>query len=295
MKVKSLPEKGIEKMKIKKINLFLLAAIVWSIAGFNVLRIGLVTYPPYITIINIILSIVVFMLFQTFVFGKLVKKHTKRIFAYEEEKQYFWNFFDLKSFIIMAFMISFGVIIRKFNLMPDRFIAVFYTGLGASLFLAGISFGIVYFRNIFKEDIWRLFMKRYMNYSIIYTVLALVFGVFYREFTKFNGFSGSTSLSIIHTHYLMLGMFVFLVLVIFDKQFEVSKYISKKLEIFYNVGLNLTCALMLVRGVVEVMGVESSKALNASISGMAGIGHIILGISLVMFLLKLKKAVLNTK
>lgn len=32
-------------------------------------------------------------------------------------------------------------------------------------------------------------MKRYINYSIVYAVLALVAGVFYREFTKMNGYT----------------------------------------------------------------------------------------------------------
>jgi hypothetical protein len=64
------------------------------------------------------------------VFYKLTNKHTIRIQGYEEEKQLFYKFFDLKSFLIMAFMISFGIIIRSFHLLPERFIAVFYTGLG---------------------------------------------------------------------------------------------------------------------------------------------------------------------
>ncbi|RGW71828.1 DUF2871 family protein [Holdemanella biformis] len=29
-------------------------------------------------------------------------------------------------------------------------------------------------------------------------------GVFYREFTKVNGFTSFTTLSVVHTHYLML-------------------------------------------------------------------------------------------
>ena len=33
-------------------------------------------------------------------------------------------------------------------------------------------------------------MKRYLNTSLVYAILAMVGGVFYREFTKFNGFTG---------------------------------------------------------------------------------------------------------
>lgn len=77
-------------------------------------------------------------------------KVKKRIHEFEEELQLFYKFFDLKSFLIMAFMISFGIIIRKFRLLPDRFIAVFYTGLGAALFMAGVLFTWNYIK-IFKK------------------------------------------------------------------------------------------------------------------------------------------------
>ena len=40
----------------------------------------------------------------------------------------------------MAFMMTMGISLRKFSLVPIDFIAFFYTGLGASLLLAGILF-----------------------------------------------------------------------------------------------------------------------------------------------------------
>ena len=137
-------------MKVKKQNLLLLACIVWMIAGFNVLRIGLETYAEYRMIINYAITLMVFLVFWFMVFHKLTIKHTKRIHEFEEELQLFYKFFDLKSFLIMAFMISFGIIIRKFRLLPDRFIAVFYTGLGAALFMAGVLFTWNYIK-IFKK------------------------------------------------------------------------------------------------------------------------------------------------
>ena len=128
-------------MKVKKKTLLFIACAVWSVAGFNILRIGLLSYSPYISVINILLSLAVFTVFQYFIFGRLVKKHTARIQNYEEERQFFMKFFDIKSFIIMAVMMSGGIYLRASSLAPERFIAVFYTGLGSSLLLAGILFG----------------------------------------------------------------------------------------------------------------------------------------------------------
>lgn len=133
-------------MKVKKNTLLLIACFVWTAAGFNILRIGIMAYSSYLSLINIILSAAVFGIFQYFIFGRLVKKHTKRISDYEEEKHFFLKFFDLKSFIIMAFMMTGGIYLRTSSLGPERFIAVFYSGLGASLLLAGILFGRNYFK-----------------------------------------------------------------------------------------------------------------------------------------------------
>ena len=36
-------------MKVKRNTLLLLACLVWSAAGFNILRIGLMAYPAYLT------------------------------------------------------------------------------------------------------------------------------------------------------------------------------------------------------------------------------------------------------
>ena len=66
---------------------------------------------------------------------------TSRISAYEEELHFFLKFFDVKSFIIMAVMMTGGIWLRSSGVAPDRFIAFFYTGLGASLLLAGLLFG----------------------------------------------------------------------------------------------------------------------------------------------------------
>lgn len=136
-------------MKVKRNTLLLFACLVWSAAGGNILRIGLMAYPAYLTVVNCMLSVLVFVVFQRFIFGKLVKKHTARISSYLEERQFFLRFFDGKAFVIMAVMMTGGIGLRASGLAPERFIAVFYTGLGASLLLAGLLFGRNYGRAVF--------------------------------------------------------------------------------------------------------------------------------------------------
>ena len=133
-------------MKVKRNTLLLLACLVWSAAGFNILRIGLAAYPAYLTALNCLLSVLVFAVFQRFIFGKLVKKHTARITAYLEERHFFLKFFDGRSFVVMAVMMAGGIGLRMSGIAPDPFIAVFYSGLGTALLLAGILFGCHYGR-----------------------------------------------------------------------------------------------------------------------------------------------------
>ena len=111
-------------------------------------------------------------------------------------------------------------------------------------------------------------MKRYVNASLLYAILAMVGGVFYREFTKFNGFTARTTLGVVHTHYFLLGMVFFLLLLLLEKSFSFTGAKTKR-----------------------VLGTELSTGMNAAISGIAGIGHILLGISMVMLLLQVKKSV----
>lgn len=132
-------------------------------------------------------------------------------------------------------------------------------------------------------------VKRYANLALVYSIAAMVFGVFYREFTKFSHFSGQTNLSFLHTHYFVLGMFFFLALMLAEKAFAFSDQKSRKVLIIYQVGLNITGLGFLMRGLTQVWGTELSRGLDASISGIAGIGHILMGICLVLLLLKIKK------
>ena len=139
-------------MKVKRNTLLLIACLVWTTAGFNILRIGLLPYPAYQGIVNYLLTALVFAVFQIFIFGKLVKKHTSRIRAYQEERHFFLKFFDGKSFTIMAMMMTVGIWLRSSGFAPERFIAFFYTGLGASLFLAGLLFGFNFGKEMFAAD-----------------------------------------------------------------------------------------------------------------------------------------------
>ncbi len=134
-------------------------------------------------------------------------------------------------------------------------------------------------------------MKRYMNMALLYAVLAMIGGVFYREFTKFNGFTGKTTLAVVHTHYFLLGMVFFLLLLLLEKNFSFTGAKTGRILVVYHIGLNLTAVMFVVRGVMQVMVPALSSGMSAAISGMAGIGHILLGVSMVILLIQVRRSV----
>lgn len=137
-------------------------------------------------------------------------------------------------------------------------------------------------------------MKKYLNIFLIYAIAAMAGGVFYREFTKLNGYTGVTALGKVHTHLFLLGMLVFLVVALYAAHKDLRKL--KMFRVFlwtYNIGVPLTAAMLLVRGVTQVLGLNLSSAVNASISGIAGIGHVLTGVGIVLLLLSFKKLAKN--
>lgn len=124
-------------------------------------------------------------------------------------------------------------------------------------------------------------MKRHVKFALVYAVLAMVCGVFYREFTKAYDFTGDTALGKLHTHLFILGMVVFLLFAIFDGKFNLQKHrLYLPFIIIYNAGVGLMCIMLAVRGICEVTGTDVS---DGAISGVAGLGHILVAAGIILF------------
>ena len=133
-------------------------------------------------------------------------------------------------------------------------------------------------------------MKKMINIAAIYIVFAMVGGVFSREFTKFYDYTGITTLKVLHTHLLVLGTFLFLFLALAYKMMDLQK--TKQFGRFlllYNIALPFMTVMLLVRGIVQVLGINLGSG-DAAISGIAGISHILIAVSLILLFLALKEA-----
>lgn len=137
-------------LKISTNKLMLVAGIVWAIAGANIANIGLTAYRHdwgWVIWALLVGSAVIFVLFHSRIFQKMVGKHAKRIGGYEEAKTNILKFFDKKGYIMMAVMMGGGIALRASGVAPEWFVAFFYTGLGLALAVAGVSFVLRYFKS----------------------------------------------------------------------------------------------------------------------------------------------------
>nr|WP_302596724.1 DUF2871 domain-containing protein [uncultured Cellulosilyticum sp.] len=133
-------------------------------------------------------------------------------------------------------------------------------------------------------------MKKVINMAFIYAILGLIGGVYYRELTRFFEFSGKTQLGTVHTHLFVLGMIMLLLIGLYGEKlnlFETKRF--KVFYVLYNVGVLMSTVMMVIRGTLQVIGTQVSRAVDMSISGISGIAHIILGIGFVLFFMLLKK------
>lgn len=133
-------------------------------------------------------------------------------------------------------------------------------------------------------------MRKYLNYARVYAIAAMVAGVFYRELTRWYGFKGDTMLGKVHGHLFFLGMLVFIIVALFERFGNLDQYPSfKKFKITYNIGLPFTAIMMTIRGLTEVLNIGLTRGMDYTISGLAGIAHILTGVGLIFLLSTLQK------
>lgn len=135
-------------------------------------------------------------------------------------------------------------------------------------------------------------MRKLVNTALVYSILGMIGGIFYREFTKWNSFTGNTVLSSLHTHLFALGTFFFLIVLCLEYEFYLRQDKSfNKFYIIYQVGLVITTIMIIVRGIIETINLRISNAMSMTIGGIAGVGHLLLGIAIILFFLILKNRI----
>ncbi len=126
-------------------------------------------------------------------------------------------------------------------------------------------------------------LKALYTSAVVWMVLGLAAGVFYREFTRgVEGGGVDTQLATLHTHLLVLGVVFSLLFLLLERSFALSEH--KRYSVFFYTwqgGVGLVTLMMLIKGSLQVLGSEAAN--SAALSGISGIGHIVLTVGAVFF------------
>ena len=133
--------------------------------------------------------------------------------------------------------------------------------------------------------------KKLVNTAAYYAIAGLFAGAFYREFTKYMGYTGVTALGKAHTHLFALGMLMILIVTAFASTTEITKseYFDR-FYFYYNIGVGLSATMIFCRGLYQVIGLDNN-ILDLVISWTAGAGHVTVTIGLAFLFLSLKQTI----
>ncbi len=136
------------KPKVSKRSLLYIAAVVWTFAGGMLIYKGILLsiQAPEALGIKIFISGLGGAAFYWLLFSNISKKHTKRIVELKMEKPCLFSFFSFRSYILMAIMITSGILLRKSGIIPTQYLLVLYFTMGIPLFLSSIRF---YYHGLF--------------------------------------------------------------------------------------------------------------------------------------------------
>lgn len=144
--------------RVPKRALVFTASLLWGFAGFKLLNIAFKAFkssePDFRIIIPVIL--VCYVLFLSFIFIKIVRKHVTRIVNKKNEWNCMFSFLDLKGYLIMTVMIVSGITLRKSGMIPLIPLGIVYGIMGLTLFTAALLF-------LYRAIRFRVYRERYRN------------------------------------------------------------------------------------------------------------------------------------
>ncbi len=127
-------------MSVSRQSLFVLALLLWLFGAYKVIGIGLEAWGNAASYLKYSWLGIALVFFMAFVFPKVVKANSQFILALNGRRFLWYKCMKPSSWIVMIFMISLGIVLRQFELVPETFIAGFYIGLGLSLALVALFY-----------------------------------------------------------------------------------------------------------------------------------------------------------
>jgi hypothetical protein len=130
--------------KVNKNTLILISGLIWSSIGILLIKIALkwfILLDKNEIILAIIGGIILGTVISYFGFSSIAKKNIERINMYID-KVCIFAFQKWQSYLLIIFMISLGLYMRKTSFIPKTILAPMYIGIGFALFTASFKYYI---------------------------------------------------------------------------------------------------------------------------------------------------------
>jgi len=137
------------KPGVSKRSLLLIAGCAWTLAGGILVTRGLI---QVIAINNLLLPDFIIgaiggIIFYLLLFSRISSKHINRIKLIPVDDPCFFSFFNFRSYIMMALMITGGVTLRKLNVVKPEFLYTFFLAMGLPLLISAYRFFYSWVKN----------------------------------------------------------------------------------------------------------------------------------------------------
>ena len=133
---------SIFKPAVPKRTLLFVAALLWTFAGSMLLFKGYKMLNQEVSYlwIKLIVAFLAGLAFYWKVFSGLSLKHTLRILNMKVDYPCIFAFFNLRSYLMMALMISMGITLRKTGWISTSYLAYLYLTMSVPLMLSSLRF-----------------------------------------------------------------------------------------------------------------------------------------------------------
>lgn len=128
--------------RVSKHYLLLIAALVWTFAGGMLLFRGFTIniQLPVNWKIELFGCVVTGLLFFILLFNRISAKHVLRIKNLPNDRPVIFSFFNLKSYLMMFFMIFMGIMLRKTGVVSTEYLSLMYVTMGIPLLMSSFRF-----------------------------------------------------------------------------------------------------------------------------------------------------------
>jgi hypothetical protein len=133
---------SILKPAVPKRALLFVAALLWTFAGSMLLFKGYKMLDQEVSYLWIKLTVTFLagLAFYWKVFSGLSQKHTLRILNMKVDYPCVFAFFNVRSYLMMALMISMGITLRKTGWVSPSYLAYLYLTMSVPLMLSSVRF-----------------------------------------------------------------------------------------------------------------------------------------------------------